>query len=151
MPTPLQGRPTWLGPPSTSPPEVRDMPRSDHSFYGVKESSRDFDANHRRNPMERVIIRGVEDYLGRSEEILVEGEEFETYLLAPSDVAGIITVLAKNVCDGGADRKFAFIKKGEGNVVAAAGRNVALPENQERYYKEVQEAMEYMNAEQSRL
>ena len=44
--TPLQERPTWLGPPSTPPPEVRDTPGSDHSFHGIKESSRDFDAIH---------------------------------------------------------------------------------------------------------
>ena len=68
----------------------------------------------------------MEDYFGGSEEILVEGDELETTLLAPSDVAGIVTALAKNVCDGGADRRFVFIKKGDGNVVAAAGRNVAL-------------------------
>ena len=43
--TPLQVRPTWLAPPSTPPPEVRDTPRSDHSFHGIKESSRHFDAN----------------------------------------------------------------------------------------------------------
>ena len=81
----------------------------------------------------------------------MEGEELETTLLAASDVAGIITALAKNVCDGGADRRIVFIKKGDGNVVAAAGRNVALQENQERDYTEVQEAIEYMNAKQSRL
>ena len=81
----------------------------------------------------------------------MEGEELEATLLAPSDVAGIVTALAKNVCDGGADRRFVFIKKGDGNVVAAAGRNVALQENQERDYTEVQEAIENMNAKQSRL
>ena len=81
----------------------------------------------------------------------MECEELETTLLAPSDVAGIITALAKNVCDGGADRRFVFIKKGDGNEVAASWRNVALQENQERDYTEVQEAIEYMNAKQSRL
>ena len=45
----------------------------------------------------RVIIRGMEDYLGRSEGILMEVEELQTYLIGPSSVAGIITVLAKNI------------------------------------------------------
>ena len=94
------------------------------------------------------ITEGIQGNASSSEEwktALVE------YLLAPSDVAGIITALAKNVCDGGADRRFAFIKKGDDNVVAAAGRNVALQENQERDFTEVQEAIEYMNAKQSML
>ena len=30
--------------------------------------------------------------------------ELESYLLTPSDVAGIITVLAETVCDGGGSR-----------------------------------------------
>ena len=49
------------------------------------------------NPRERVIIRGMEDYPGRSEDIMMEVGELETYLLGPSDVAGIIVVLAKKL------------------------------------------------------
>ena len=39
----------------------------------------------------------MEDYLGRSEEVLVAVEELDTCLLGPADVAGIIT--AENACD----------------------------------------------------
>ena len=53
---------------------------------------------------------------------MVEVEELETYLLGPSasDVAGIIAVLVKkkNMCDGGGNRRFVFIKKSADNVVA---------------------------------
>ena len=42
-------------------------------------------------------------------------------------------------------------KRKEGNVVAGAGQDKVLQENQERDYKKVQEAIECMNAEQSRL
>ena len=70
--TPTQERQTWRGPPSAPPPEVEDTPRSDHTFHSVRESDDELDANHSWNPTERVIIRGVEDYFGRSEDILVE-------------------------------------------------------------------------------
>ena len=98
--TPPQEGQTWPGRPSGPPPELEDTPRSDHTFHSVRESDRELDANHSWNPRERVIIRGMEDYLGRSEDIMVEVEELETCLLGPSDVAGIIiAVLAKNACD----------------------------------------------------
>ena len=56
-----------------------------------KGSDHEFDANHSWNPRERVITRGIGDYLGRSEDIAVEVGEWEPHLLAPSDVAGVIT------------------------------------------------------------
>ena len=49
------------------PLEVKDTPRSDQTFHSMRESDREFDANHTWNPMECVIIRGMEDYFGRSE------------------------------------------------------------------------------------
>ena len=55
------------------------------------------------------------------------------YSLAPSDVASVIAVLAKNACDGGC-RRFVLTKKNEGSMVAAAGR-FALQENQDRNYR----------------
>ena len=61
-----------------------------------------------------------------------EVEELETCLLGPTDVAGIIAVLAKNACDGSGYRRFVFIKKSQGHVVAVAGRSAALQENQDR-------------------
>ena len=82
---------------------------------------------------------------------MVEVEEFWTCLHGSSDVAGIIAVLAKNVCDGGGYRRFAPTKKSEDNVVAAAAWYAALQENQDRNYRELQEAIEYMNAKQNRL
>ena len=74
---------------------MKDTPRSDPTVQG-NQSDRDLDANHSRNPRERVIIGGMENYLGRSEDIMVEAEELETYLLGPLDVMGIVYVLAQN-------------------------------------------------------
>ena len=68
----------------------------------------------------------MEDYLGRSEEILVEVEELETYLLGPSDVAGVVTGLAKKACDGGGNWRFVLIKRKEGKLVAGARQYDAL-------------------------
>ena len=48
---------------------------------------------------------------------------------------------------GGGYRRFVFINKSEGNVVAAAGRDAALQENQ----GELEEAIENMTAKQSEL
>ena len=72
-------------------------------------------------------------------------EELQTYFLGLSDVAGIITVSAKNECDGGGYRRFVFIKKSKGNVVAAAGWHAALQEHQDRNFRELQAAIEFMN------
>ena len=69
--------------------------------HDIRESDRELDANHSWNLRERVVIRGMEDDLGRSEATLVEVEELETCLLGPSDVAGVIAVLAKKTRDGG--------------------------------------------------
>ena len=80
----------------------------------------------RGTPSERVIIRGMEDHIGRSEDIMAEVEALQTYLLGPSQVAGIIAVLAKNLCDRGGCRRFVNFKKSEGNVVAAAGRYLSM-------------------------
>ena len=44
-----------------------------------------------------------------------------------------------------------LIERSEGNVVAVAGRYAALQDKQERDYSELQEAIEYMIAKQSRL
>ena len=58
-----------------------------------------------------VITRGMEDYLGRSQETLVEVEELETYLLRPTDVAGSVNVLAKNACNHNGHRRFVFLRR----------------------------------------
>ena len=133
--------PTWPGPPLTLPLEVKDTPRSDHTIHNIKESDRDFDVN----PRKHVNIRGMEDYLEKGEDALVDVEELETFLQGPKDVAGFIAVLARNACDAGGSMMFVFMKRKEGHVVAV------LPENQEIFYKELDEAIEYMNARHSRL
>ena len=120
--------------------ELKDTQRSDHTFHSIKESDREFDANLSWKPRE-----------GRSEDIMVVVGELESYLLTPSDVAGIITVLAENACDGGGYRKFVFIKRSEGIVVAVAGRYAALQENQESNNRELHEAIAHMKTKQSRL
>ena len=65
-------------------------------------------------------------------------------------VPGVITVLAKNACDGGGYRRLVFIKRREGSAVAVAGQSAALQENQERDRQELREAIEFMSATQSR-
>ena len=97
--------------------EAEDTPRCNNTFHSVKESDREFDANHSWNPRERVIIGGMGDYLERSEDILVEAEKLATCLLGPTDVAGIVTVLEQNACDGGGHRRFVLIPKSECNAV----------------------------------
>ena len=104
------------------------------------ESEREFAASYSWNSRERVIIRGMEHYLETGEEILVEVEQLETEVLDPFEVAGTITVLAKNACDGGGYRSFVFIKRKEGNSVAAVRQHAALRENPERDNKELQGA-----------
>ena len=65
------------GPPSAPPPEVEGTPPSDHTFHSARESELRYqqdecDANRSWNARERCIIRGMEDHLGRSEDILVD-------------------------------------------------------------------------------
>ena len=64
------GTQMWPGPPPAPPSEVEDTPRSDHTFHTVRDSDRKLDANHSSNPRESFIIRWIEDYLGRSEDIM---------------------------------------------------------------------------------
>ena len=72
--TPLSRKATRLGPPSG--PEVEETPRNDHTFRSVKESDCEFDANHTWNRKDRILIREMEDYLGLSQEILVDVESW---------------------------------------------------------------------------
>ena len=87
-----------------------ETPRSVRAFRSKKESDRGFDANDARNPWERVIIRGMEDHLTRGQRILLEVEELEAYLLCPTDVTGIVNVLAKHACNQKGHRRCAFVK-----------------------------------------
>ena len=88
--TPLQQQAIFLGPPSFPMPEVGETPWGERTFHTATESDTEFDANHAWTPRERVIIRGMEDYLTRrSEVILVEVGELDAFLLAPTDVIGI--------------------------------------------------------------
>ena len=109
--------------------------RSSRPSTVQKKTDSKFDGNHAWNPRERVIIRVMEDYLGRSEEIPVEVEELEAYLIDPTDVAGIITVLAKNACDGGGNRRFVFIKRKEGHLVPYVRQFAIVREGQATDYK----------------
>ena len=72
-------------------------------------------------------------------------------MLAPSNGGRYHTVLAKNACDGGGYGRFVFIKRSEGNVVAVTGRHADRQEHREKHHRELQEAIEFINAKQSRL
>ena len=69
----------------------------------------EFDASCSWSARERVSLRGMEDYLRKSEDALVD--ELETLLLVPSDVPGVITALAENACDGDGSRRVELIDK----------------------------------------
>ena len=132
-------------------PEVGESPRSDRS---VQESGSECDANHTWNPRERVIIRGMEDYLARGQRSLVEVEEFQAHSLCPTDVWRVLfNVLAKNACNQGGCRSFVFIKRKEGHLVADVRQyqDAILREGQETYHKEFHEITECMNVKQRRL
>ena len=61
---------------------------------------RNSDAVHAWKPTDRVIIQRMEDYLARRREnIMVEVKELGAYLLCPTDVEGVIDVLASKACD----------------------------------------------------
>ena len=71
------------------------------------------------------------------------------FLLSPKDTAMSILSFAENACDEGG-RKKSETKRG--TEVAEVGRFFeALQDNQDGNYGELQEAIEYMNAKQSRL
>ena len=65
----------------------------------------------------------------------MEVGKLESYLVAPSDVVGIITVMAETACDGGGYRRFLLIKRWEGNLVASAWQYAALQENLKQNHK----------------
>ena len=50
-------------PPSDLMPEVGETPRSDRTFHNAEDSDQEFGATHACNPRERVITKGVENYL----------------------------------------------------------------------------------------
>ena len=142
--TRLQQQATWLGKPSDPPPEVEERSESHLPQYkGSRTASSMLILSW--NPRELVIIRGTEDYLEVSEEILVEVKELETLFVRPDRCDG------KNACYGGGYRKLSFIKRNEGNLLADAWQCAALRENQARDHKELQEVIKCMNAKQSRL
>ena len=64
---------------------------------------------------ERVKIRGMEDYLEKSGVFLVGVDELEA-LLGSTDVAGIITALAEEACEGPGSRRFELIETSEGQM-----------------------------------
>ena len=73
----------------------------------------------------------------------MEVVELEAHLLGPTDVTGIVNVLAKNACNGSGYR-FVFIKrKGSMRVCEKIWK--------ETDYKELQELIERMHAKQGRL
>ena len=138
--------PPWPGPPKDPPAEVDEMEVEE------MEPDLDIDANHAWNPRERVIIRRTEDYLTKkSEEILVEVGELEAHLLCPTDVTGIVDVLAKNACDQVRRRRFVFVKTKEGHLVAGMRQRAFMRARMEPDYQELQVIIGHMNVKQGGL
>ena len=51
----------------------------------------------------------MEDYLTSGQRILVKVEELEAFLLCPTDVTGVVNVLAENACNQEGYRRVVFI------------------------------------------
>ena len=67
----------------------------------------EFGVVHAWNPKDRVIIMLMEYHHGRRREnVLVEVEDLDTYLLCPTNVEGIIDALAWKACDHEGRRRF---------------------------------------------
>ena len=96
-----QDRQTWPVPPSAPPLEVEDTPHSTHTFHIIRTVDRELNAHHSWNLREHVSIRGMQAHFARSEDVMADVGKLKFYLLAPSDVAGIIAVLAHNACEEG--------------------------------------------------
>ena len=94
---------------------------------------------------------GMEDYLTRGQRILVEVEELEAYLLSPTDVTGIVNVLAKHACNQKGHRRCAFVKRKEGHMVADIRQYAILRERPETDNKELKDIIEHMSVKHRRL
>ena len=99
--TPLRQTATWLGPPADPPVVVNEMEVVDAI------SDPEFDVIHAWRLRDRVIIRKMEDYLARKrEDIWVKVGELEAHLLCPTEVEGVLDLLAWKACDHRGHRKF---------------------------------------------
>ena len=70
-------------------------------------SDPEFDVIHAWRLRDRVIIRKMEDYLARKrEDIWVKVGELEAHLLCPTEVEGVLDLLAGKACGHRGHRKF---------------------------------------------
>ena len=70
-------------------------------------SDPELDAVHAWKPRDRVITGEMEHYLARkSEDVLVKEGDLEAYLSCPTDVEGIINLLAWKACDHRGRKRF---------------------------------------------
>ena len=109
--TPLQPRPTWPGPPKD--------PRT-----GWRWNTPNLNCNSM--PITSGI-RWIENYFAKvTEEILVEVGELEAYMLCPTDVTGIVDVLAKTAGGQERHRRFVFVRTKEGKLVTSIGQDAIM-------------------------
>ena len=109
-----------------------------------------FDAVHVWKPKVPVIIERMEDFLARRrEKVLVEVEVLETHLSCPTDVEGVIGVLAWKACDHEGRRR--AMRTREGTLVANVGQYAMLRGRQDAEYLELHEIIEYINEKRWRL
>ena len=137
--TPPQERPTWPGLPYAPPPEL-DGEGLQRWQIGV-----DVNPLWPWNAREDVLIKTKENYLKKSKTFQVGFSELEQFLHSPWDDAISIMSIVENPCDEGGRKKFAVLETKRGIDIEA------LQENQDRNYRELQEAIECMNAKQNRL
>ena len=78
-------------------------------------------------------------------------EELEAHMLCPTDVTGIVYVLAKNARDQEGHRRFVIVKKMEGTVVADVRQNAIMRARMESEYQKLQVIIEHINMKQGGL
>ena len=100
----------------------------------------------------RPLIETMGSYLKKSEQCHVGIDELEHFLLSPGDDTINILSFAENACGEGGRKKFGVVETKGGTAVAEVRRFFeALQANQDRNFREMQEAVEYMQDRRSRL
>ena len=128
----------WLGPPSAAPPDLEER----------------LEDRSRREPsaQERALIDAMESDLKKSDQFHVATNELEHFLLSPEDNAISVLSFVENACEEGGRKTFAVLESKRGIEVAEISRVFeALQEYQHRNHSKLQEAIENLDAKQSRL
>ena len=95
---------------------------------------------------DRVIVMRMTTCLARGRQnVFVEMEELEKYILSPTDTEGIIGVLALRPCDHEGRRIFVAAKRNQTTLVTDVSQCAVMRAKEDEEYPELYEAIEYMN------